>query len=40
MAMKAMKPAPYTERLMFGAQRATNDPDHAVTNDAQTSARQ
>ena len=29
MAMKAMKPAPYTEKLMFGMMMNTNDPDRA-----------
>ncbi len=34
MAMKAMKPAPYTEKLMFGMMSGTNDTDHPVTADA------
>lgn len=29
MAMKAMKSAPYTEKLMFSMMMNTNDPDHA-----------
>jgi hypothetical protein len=32
LAMKAMKPAPYTERLMFAAPMSgTGDPDRAQT---------
>lgn len=30
MAMKAMKPAPYTEKLMFSPMMSTADPDHAL----------
>jgi hypothetical protein len=30
MAMKAMKPAPYTERLMFGSTSNTGDPDQPL----------
>lgn len=30
MAMKAMKPAPYTERLMFGSMSNTGDPDQPL----------
>ncbi len=30
MAMKAMKPAPYTEKLLFGPMSNTEDPDHPV----------
>lgn len=30
MAMKAMKPAPYTEKLMFGMMHNTGDPDKAL----------
>jgi hypothetical protein len=30
MAMKAGKPAPYTERLMFQPPRSTTDPDMPV----------
>jgi hypothetical protein len=29
-AMKAMRPAPYTERLLFGTMSNTNDPDQPV----------
>lgn len=31
MAMKAMKPAPYTERLLFAPMTDTGDPDRALT---------
>lgn len=30
MAMKAMRPAPYTERLLFGTMANTSDPDQSV----------
>jgi hypothetical protein len=39
MAMKAMRPAPYTERLMFSAMMNTNDPDQPGAMPAMTGAR-
>jgi len=38
MAMKAMKPAPYTERLLFGMMSGTGDADRPLTSDAATSS--
>jgi hypothetical protein len=39
MAMKAMKPAPYTERLLFAAMMNTNDPDQPGTMPGMSGAR-
>lgn len=39
MAMKAGRPAPYTERLMFGMMNDTNDPDRALMAPASGGAR-
>lgn len=38
MAMKAGKPAPYTEKIMFGMMTSTNDPDRADAKPSQTMA--
>ena len=40
MAMKAKQPAPYTERLMFGAMANTADPDQALPMSGMSSSRQ
>jgi hypothetical protein len=39
MAMKAMRPAPYTEKLLFPAMMNTNDPDQPGAMPAMTGAR-
>ncbi len=39
MALKAMKPAPYTDKLLFGEMSNTEDPDHPVAMSSMSGGR-